>query len=284
MNFEISNIQNDFASYQRLIHFYNNAKQYCKIDIGFNFWFAANMSAALGALLHKLQENGTNYKMNYCSNGIETILRKNGFLCKHFSADTQDDSHHTTIPYQVLRPSQSIFFNDYVVHQLFEREELPKMSKGVKDKMSELIHELFVNAQIHSNSEKVYTCGQFFPTKNKIEFTLVDTGIGFREKVNQKFNKGLLATQAILWAVQDKNTTKDVTGGLGLAMLKEFTEHNNGKIQIVSYNGYYEFKKGNENTRQFDGEFPGTIINIQFRTNDNTQYSLKEELDITDIF
>lgn len=123
---------------------------------------------------------------------------------------------------------------------------MPLMSQGVKEKMTELIYELFVNAQIHSGTENIYTCGQFFPYKNKIEFTVVDTGVGFKEKVNHKFNRKLSAEQAIKWAVQDKNTTKDITGGLGLAMLKEFTDYNKGKIQIVSSDGYYLFSKGRE--------------------------------------
>ena len=147
------------------------------------------------------------------------------------------------------------------------------------------IYEIFVNAQIHSASPFIYTCGQFFPNKNKIEFTIVDTGIGFKEKINQRFNSNLSAIQAIKWAVQDKMTTKiGVSGGIGLAVLKEFIELNKGKMQIVSSDGFYQFDSEGELDNQFSGQFPGTIVNLQFKTDDKHNYSLKNEIDINDIF
>lgn len=284
MRYTISNIQNDQASYQRLIDFYTDCNNEKRLELSFYYWFAANMSAAVGGLLDILKNNGVNYSLDKITSRIETILAKNGFLCQHFSYPKTTDTHHTTIPYHKLPPQSGEQFNDYVSSQLFERNEMPRMSQGVKNKMTELIYELFVNAQIHSGTDYIYTCGQFFPYKNKIEFTIVDTGIGFKEKVNKKFNRNLSAEQAIKWAVQDKNTTKDITGGIGLAMLKEFTDYNKGKIQIISSDGYYQFSKGQEITSSFEGAFPGTIINIQFKTNDNSSYMLKKELDVDNIF
>ncbi len=284
MKYIISNIQNDKASYQRLIDFYLECQKIEHFELSFYYWFAANMSAAVGGILDLLQKKGVGYSLGNISGGIEAILKKNGFLKHHFNYLKTTDNHHTTIPYQKLSPHSGKVFNDYVSNQLFERHEMPLMSKGVKDKMTELIYELFVNAQLHSGTEHIYTCGQFFPYKNKIEFTIVDTGVGFKEKVNHKFNSNLSAEQAIKWAVQDRNTTKDITGGIGLAMLKEFTEYNKGKIQIVSSDGYYQYSKSLEFTDSFQGAFPGTIINIQFKTNDNSSYILKKELDINNIF
>ena len=284
MKYIISNIQNDKVGYQRLIDFYEECQKIGHLELSFYYWFAANMSAAVGGMLDLLQQGGVVYSLGDISSGIENILKKNGFLRHHFNYSETVDNYHTTIPYQKLSPYSGEVFNDYVSNQLFERNEMPLMSQGVKSKMTELIYELFVNAQLHSGTEHIYTCGQFFPYKNKIEFTIVDTGVGFKEKVNRKFNSKLSAEQAIKWAVQDKNTTKDITGGIGLAMLKEFTEYNNGKIQIISSDGYYQFSKGLESTDSFEGAFPGTIINIQFKTNDNSSYILKKELDINKIF
>jgi len=284
MKYIISNIQNEKASYQHLIDFYLKGKNSKDIEISFYFWFAANMSAAVGGILDVLKKDGSIFSIGEITNSIEKILTKNGFLCHHFNYPKTTDIHHTTIPYKKLPSQSGPLFNDYVSYYLFERNEMPQMSQGVKDKMIELISEIFVNAQIHSGTEYVYACGQFFPYKNKIEFTIVDTGVGFKEKVNRKFNRNLSAGQAIQWAVQDKNTTKDITGGIGLAMLKEFTDYNKGKIQIVSADGYYQFSNGEEFIGSFDGAFPGTIVNIQFKTNDNRSYMLKKELDINNIF
>lgn len=284
MVYSIPNISNQQNGYQNLIDFYHYAKEHDKLKINLNNWFAANISAALGALLDQLKIANTQCFLGDIDYRVSQILAKNGFLSSHFGYQKVEDTHNTTIPYFKLASQDGKAFNEYISYYLLERDEMPKMSQGVIDKMMELIHELFANAQMHSATQHVYTCGQFFPQKNKIEFTIVDTGIGFKENINRKFKRNLSARQAITWAIQDKNTTKENTGGLGLTMLKEFTDSNNGKIQIVSNDGYYQFENGYESTSSLRNEFPGTIINIQFNTNDNNSYILKQELDINNIF
>lgn len=91
--------------------------------------------------------------------------------------------------------------------------------------------------------------------------------------------------QAIQWAVQDKNTTKiGISGGIGLALLKEFIFMNKGEIQIVSNDGFFQFGEQKEGIRLFNGASPGTIVNLQFCTNDNNSYILKTELNANNIF
>jgi len=95
----------------------------------------------------------------------------------------------------------------------------------------------------------------------------------------------LSSIQAIEWATKDRNTTKiGVTGGIGLALLKEFIEKNGGKMQIISDDGFYQFGRQGEEMHFFNGSFPGTIVNLQFRTNDNSSYMLKSEFDANNIF
>lgn len=85
--------------------------------------------------------------------------------------------------------------------------------------------------------------------------------------------------------LKKKKTTKEgISGGLGLAVLREFVNVNKGKMQIVSNEGFYQFDSDGETLNEFQGEFPGTIVNLQFRTDDNNNYSLKSEIDINDIF
>ena len=194
------------------------------------------------------------------------------------------DVHQTTIRFQKLTPSDAKYFKNYVVEELIGRTELPKMSEAVKEKIVESIYEMFVNAQIHSETENIYTCGQFFPAKETIEFTIVDTGIGIKNRVNNFLKSNLTSSQTIKWAIKDTHSTKDVTGGIGLSLLKEFIEKNKGKMQIISDSGFYEFEKGKETTQEFRGRFPGTIVNLQFNTNDNSNYYFKNEININDIF
>ena len=159
------------------------------------------------------------------------------------------------------------------------------MSTGVHEKIVEAIYEIFVNAQIHSETNYIYTCGQFFPNKETIEFTIVDTGLGFKNIINRRFGRNLNAIQALEWAVEDTHTTKiNISGGIGLALLKEFVDKNKGKMQIISNEGFYQYDTNGAITKIFRGEFPETIVNLQFNTNDRQNYSLTSEIDINDIF
>jgi len=281
----LNRINNTFESYQQLISFYQNNKNEVASDIHIELrgWFAANMSAALGAILDLLA--GSFNEIHFGHICAEQILLKNDFLT-YYGKNREVDTNHTTIRFQKLKPTDGRFFKTYVIEELIGRQELPNMSMALKEKIVEGIYEIFVNAQIHSETKNIYTCGQFYPNKNTIEFTIVDTGVGFKEKINARFNSTMNAVQAIQWATEDKHTTKEnVTGGIGLAILKEFIEKNNGKMQIISDGGFYEFKQQKITSQLFsNGQFPGTIVNLQFCTDDRSNYMLKSETDINNIF
>lgn len=281
-------INNTYESYQSLIALYqeNKEKLFSEIQIGLRGFFSANMSAALGAVLDLLSENSNAIKFEFIRGDVESILSKNDFLT-FYGRKRAVDIHGTTIKYQKLKPTDGKFFKTYVIEELLNTHvgDLPRMSAGVKEKIVEAIYEIFINAQIHSEAKNIYTCGQFFPQKNKIEFTIVDTGIGFKQKVNSRFNWKLSSEEAINWAVQDKKTTKiGIPGGIGLAVMSEFIAKNNGKFQIVSDEGFYQFDANGVVLKRFQGKFPGTIVNLQFKTDDNHNYLLKSEININDIF
>jgi hypothetical protein len=161
---ELSNINNTFESYQQLISFYeeHRDKQFQVIPLSFSSWFAANMCSALAGLLDKLSENFNEVKIHHIPPLVETILQKNQFL-SYFGQPRIDDNYHTTIRFLKLKPTDGKYFNSYIFHELLGRAELPQMSEMVKGKMAEAIYEIFVNAQIHSETPNIYTCGQFFP-------------------------------------------------------------------------------------------------------------------------
>ncbi len=79
---QISNINNTFESYQKLISFYqaNKDKQFEDIHISITKWFAANMCSALGGLLDILSSRLNNIKLDQINPSIERILQKNDFL------------------------------------------------------------------------------------------------------------------------------------------------------------------------------------------------------------
>ncbi|MDY0181335.1 ATP-binding protein [Aliarcobacter skirrowii] len=283
--YSLSNVHNDFDGYNKLVNFYSEYKDEFLEDIklNINIWFDANLCSVLGSIVDKFSEslNSVNFMP---SDNIQIILQKNSFLSQ-FGYSSLSDTYHTTIKYLKLKTTDGRFFSDYVENQLLIREEFPTMSDAVHEKISQSIYEMFVNAQIHSETSHIYTCGQYFPARNTLDFTIVDTGIGFAGRIKKNFDLEISSKEAIIWSLKDGNTTKkDVSGGIGLALLKEFISQNNGKIQIITGNSLYQMSNRIEDFLTLDNFFDGTIINMSFKTDDSTSYTFVDELDDEDIF
>ena len=282
----LHNTHSQAADYQKLTQFYdqNKAVFFDNIHLSLAHWFDAHMAAPLGAILDLLENNVNSIIFDKIDDDIKIILQKNGFL-SHFGFSALSDAYGTTIQYKKMKPTDGRFFSEYVTQQFLSRSELPVMSKGLQKKMTEAMFELFVNAQIHSETTHIYTCGQFFPTRHTIEFCIVDTGIGFRQKFTQRFGGNVTSVNAIKWALKNRHTTKvDVSGGIGLALLHEFIQLNKGKFQIISDDGFYENNAGTERTETLPNRFPGTIVYVKFCTDDKFDYSLQNESSNQDIF
>jgi len=290
MSYQLNNIHNNVDGYNQLIKLYEEYKDDILEDIEIELiqWFNANLSALLGGILDKIKNDGlNNIEFTSITSEIQKILQKNGFL-SFYGYDKVYDTYHTTIEYKKLKPSDSRYFNLYLEDDLLTRSEFPNMSDAVHEKINESIQEMFVNAQIHSETEFIYTCGQFFPRDNKLNFTIVDTGIGFAKRIKKNLGETINPINAIKWAMIDGNTTKQgVSGGLGLALLKEFITLNKGKIQIISGNAFYELYNNSERVQILNNYFDGSVVSMTFKTDDNKTYrfvSEDKETDINDIF
>ena len=161
------------------------------------------------------------------------------------------------------------------------------MSPGLLKKFRESIFEIFSNAVLHSRTRLgIFSCGQFFPKKNKLDFTVADLGVGIRQNVCEYTGLNLSASQAIAWATVENNTTKggSVPGGLGLKLLGEFIDLNGGCLQIVSDDGYWQRVNRNSSYYSLGHRFPGTVVNIEINTADTHSYVLSSELDVDEIF
>lgn len=255
------------------------------IDMQGVYWFDANMAAPFGALLYRIGRNINTITIENIQPGVRTILQKNGFLST-YGQEKIVDNNETTIEYQRFDAKDDRYFASYI-EKYFVGKGLPRMSVGLHKKFRESIFEIFSNSVIHSGTRLgIYSCGQFFPTKNLLIFSVVDLGVGIRQNIKDKLNLELSAEQAIRWATSHHNTTKTgpVPGGLGLKLLREFITQNNGRIQIISENGYWELLNGQISTRKFDHPFPGTVVNIQINTSDTSSYCLSSEIDADSIF
>jgi hypothetical protein len=177
-------------------------------------------------------------------------------------------------------------FKDYLDKELLNKQAIPAMSLALRKKINESIFEIFNNAMIHGKCQYITSCGQYYPTKKKLDFTIVDLGATIKTNVNQYLGKDMSGKECISWAVEEGHTTKQGTipGGLGLSLIRTFLKHNGGLLQIVSSDGYWEQRKGIIITKDMEYEFLGTIVNLEFNIADSSYYRLSSETDPENIF
>ncbi|HEX7028706.1 MAG TPA: ATP-binding protein, partial [Gammaproteobacteria bacterium] len=245
MRISIGDIRSDFSGFSRLAKLAHelNGCMFDTIDIDFSpcSWLDANMSAPLGVIFAHAIDDLNNIQPSGLNHGVETILTKNKFLVG-YGYNERTDTYGTTIPYQRFNPKDNRYFAAYLNKNL-ERKELPKMSEALSYKFKDSILEIFDNAASHSETKLgIFACGQYFPTKNRLDFCVADAGIGIRKKIREELGLKMNSDQAIVWALQEGNTTRKgrIPGGLGLKLLRKFITLNQGRIQIVSDRGYWE--------------------------------------------
>jgi hypothetical protein len=276
--FGLSNVKSDYTGYSQISALYEKYEE-CWFDdvcISIDTWFDANLCSPLGGVLDKLHSHLNEVHLRV-EDKTKEVLQKNSFL-SYFGEQVIQDTYHTTLPYMKFKKTDERSFSNYITSNLLNRPELTLMSKALRRKIQESMYEIFVNAQMHSETEYIYVCGQFYPAKDRIIFSISDTGIGFQENIKRKFNRSISSTQAIKWSLLDGNTTKtNLPGGIGLALLRVFVNKNNGSLQIASNDGYYQLHQRHEMFRTLPNPYPGTVITVEFNTNDPHSYSLVEE-------
>jgi hypothetical protein len=257
-----------------------------EIDMTWTSWFDADMCAPFGAILYKLSDNMNTVKLVNAPNAITRILSKNGFL-SHYGGDKLPDTWGTTIPYRRFEAKDDRYFASYIEEEFIRRSEMPRMSVGLAKKFRESVFEIFSNAVIHSQTKLgIFSCGQYFPKRDRLDFAVADLGIGIRRNVMRNAGLNLRADEAIAWATAERNTTKRgrIPGGLGLKLLKEFITLNRGRIQIVSDSGYWALEQGEAISKELKYSFPGTVVSIEIDTADKRSYKLSSEISEKDIF
>ena len=284
-------LSSQFEGYDYLIQVYYKSlesnEENLTLDFELTNWFEANLSAILGAICALLVSENKKIRIININHRIEDVFRRNRFLCQ-FGHQPIDDNKKTVITYRKYTPYEDIEFMDYINNELLSKPDFPKHSKLLGKKINESIFELFENARTHGKCKYIYTCGQYYPGKSpkRLDITIVDIGRTIKTNVNEYLGQIMSGSEAIKWAMQYGNTTKtgDVSGGLGLDIIFEFIKLNNGKIQIVSSEGYWEFRRGAIESKIFNKPFPGTIANIEFNLEDKDYYQLMEEVSLDDIF
>lgn len=282
-------IESNFEGYGTLIDFCNKTGGLVFDDITLDFsktkWLEANLTAILGAILNKTQVEFNDVKIENLRENTRELLSRNHFL-SHFGGSRIPDYYDTTIKYRKFKRTEEKLFKEYLDRELLSKKVMPDMSNLLRKKINESVFEIFNNAVIHGDCRNIFSCGQYYPSKKRLDFTIVDLGKTIKTNVNEYVKTNFSGEDAIKWAVGKDHTTKrgQIPGGLGLSLIREFIGKNNGKVQIVSADGYWEQREGQEMGKQFGRVFPGTIVNLEFNVEDKSYYYLSSEIDQENIF
>ena len=291
MRFYLPEIHHDYESFEALASLHAQTRKYVfddvEIDMQATRWFDADMCAAFGAILHDLRTRLNDVNLIHIPPAVEAILSKNSFL-SHYGRAKMPDQWGTTITYRRFDVEDDHYFAGYIESELIYRSEIPEMSLALLKKFRESIFEIFSNAVLHSETQLgIFSCGQFFPNRNRLDFTVADLGVGIPQNIREHTKLELSPEKAIIWATEEFNTTKrgNLPGGLGLKILCDFIDLNGGCIQIVSEAGYWQRKDSGVVTKPLTYPFPGTVVSVEINTADRRVYQLTaEELNPDDIF
>ncbi len=273
-----THLRNDVNSYNFFCKMMYLKDTFYNTSINLNFegleFIEGNLCTVLASCIDQLfLEHDVTY--SGLPNKIKEIFQRNCFSEK-LCIPSKIDYFNTTIKYRETHKDDEEEFAEYVYSELLENQGMPYLSEGLKEKVNESVFELLENAKTHGNSERIFTCGQYFPRKKKLLFTIANIGTTVKENVIQ-LEPDYDSIQSIFWALEYTNSTKvllnGLPGGAGLSILENFIKINSGKLQIISDNGFFERKFSDsevfcENSYFLDYKFPGTVITLEINIDD----------------
>lgn len=256
------------------------------LDFGENIWFNAELTTFLGAVITRFNNNGFRVYISELSNKVELILKKNGFLTAYGLKSGTEDTYETTIPFYFV-PAKSIkeidqYLDEKVFSKISKLRESTISPSGI-ELMENAVYEVVHNIKEHSESTHVIMCGQYYPTKEKVVFTIADIGVSLPKKVSENMDYLISDLECIDWAVKKGNSTKEIqSSGLGLYDISNQLGKS-GRLHIISRNAYWVMEKGNITSKKtLDHTYFGTLLNLEFHL--DTSHMIDDIDEIMDIF
>ena len=165
----------------------------------------------------------------------------------------------------------------------WQEKILPQLETNLIDSLDEI----FININQHSECEKYYLMGQYYPESKRVRFVFYDNGMGIKNHLTRKdyesmhscFKKvidknqfecirQLSANHAILHAANYGVSATDYQSNSGAGIHSLITEMmfiSKGKLLIISGNGAVAWEEG-KTEPCFDGAIPfelsGTLISL----------------------
>lgn len=262
----------NFSGINRLFKFYHEAVEHYNTTIYLDFyhlkWFDANLTALFGSILSKLtKENNLVFStdLNFLEDKFN-ILFRNGFL------SPEREKNGSSIYYKSFDTTHEVEFINYIRQDLLTHQGMPELTESQQTQILDSLIEVFNNIQIHSKSEHpFFVCGQYYPTKKQVAFSMVDLGVGFLPAIVEKTN-GTITNDydAIKWALEKGNSSRSGTpSGIGLYRLQEHFKNNGGNFQIITGSTYWslDLEKTMISSYKIQQPYVGSMLNLLFNCN-----------------
>lgn len=154
-----------------------------------------------------------------------------------------------------------------------------------------LIREIMRNTPEHADTDKLWICGQYWPSYNLAEIAILDEGIGIFQSITKNhFHRNNIKDNqtALQWALKagisdafepsKKKASDDVwaNSGFGLFMVSEICKYLKGNFCLISYGDYILIDNNKEEIGTTS--FKGTAIRIKVPCNEvvNAQHIISK--------
>lgn len=241
-----------------------------------------NTVALLGGIARLAESKGKQVEFGWESlkNKPRAILCQNGFA--HTFGHSLPTPVQDAIPYREDRSMNMNSIMDYLT-DFWIGKGWVHVSKELRDAIAGKMWEIYSNAFEHGDGKfGVFTCGEHL--EKDLVLTVVDFGKGIPDKVRYFLRSDpraekLESSSCLKWAFQRGNSTclEGVARGLGLDLLKEFIQMNQGKLEVYSNDGYVIIDHKGMKYENLDISFEGTVVHITLRC-DEKLYHFKHEI------
>lgn len=244
------------------------------LDFSRTFFVSNELTAALSASVLQWINDEHQVFLGHMKPEIHKAFSKNGFLKLFNIEEPIDDTYKTTLPIFMDYSQNETIIYQYLYNNVFNSPHWPKTQSNSNLKIEVInsaIFEMARNINEHSGSNELFMCGQFYPQKQTLGFTLVDNGISIPTNVSTHIPDLSDSTNSeiIDWSTQKGNSTKETAAsGLGLYDIKT-SLLNFGELTIFSNNGIWkQTSQGKIIKKEGMAKKRGTLIHISFNLSD----------------
>ncbi|CAJ1226851.1 HAMP domain-containing histidine kinase [Levilactobacillus zymae] len=251
------------------------------INVSFNFErcqvLKQNGVSYLGAISYVFAQQGYHvfYEIGSLNAQVFETLSQDGFLGSNFKkyhSMMSVDSNHIKFNH-FIGSTEDRSVNDKI-QTYITKEWLAKanihFSEPLRQDITARLYELFANALEHSKSPiGCIASGQ--SESHDIDLCVVDLGVGIVQNVQQYYKKigqKISSEEAIRKAFIDGFTTRgDESGGLGLALIKEFLQLNKGSLDVYCNDIHLRIDPQHVNpvVHSLKEHFYGTMLNVKLK-------------------